>query len=112
MTNLSRPSPAGSGAAEHCPDAEARDVTDGPARKRVNAIIDRCATRHSVSVADILGHSRRREIVAARWEAIGLVAKVFPEFSTPHLGEIFNRDHTAILYALGRITKPKKGAPQ
>lgn len=108
MEKHSRALPAQPGAAEHCatPDPLARDVADdGSWRQRVDKIIARCATRHRVTTAEILGRSRVQRIVDARWEAIGLVAEAYPKFSSTRLGEIFHRDHTSILWALGRVTK-------
>lgn len=84
---------------------EAQDWAGEDAKKRVHVIIERCAHRYGVSVADILGRGRMRALVTARHEAIQIVSRVFPRFSTPHLGRLFNRDHTSILYALGRTTR-------
>lgn len=78
--------------------------------QRIDAIIAACARRHRVSVADILGPRRFKHIVAARWEAIRAVAAEFPEFSTPRLGRIFGRDHTTILWALGRTARARRAA--
>jgi hypothetical protein len=52
-----------------------------------------------VSRAELLGQSRNKEIVPARHEACWRIAKA-TSLSLPHLGSIFNRDHTSILHAI------------
>lgn len=54
-----------------------------------------------VSRAELLGQSRNKEIVPARHEACWRIAKA-TSLSLPHLGSIFNRDHTSILHAIRR----------
>lgn len=91
--------------------AEAQDLANGPRRPRIKAIIERAAQRHGCSVEQLMSRSRERRLVDARNDAIRTVAAVFPDFSTPHLGEIFGgRDHTTILHALGRTAASQKVA--
>lgn len=81
--------------------AAATDMA-GQRGARIAKIIARTAQRHGVSVDDLLGKRRFRHLVKARYEAIRLVAEIFPSLSTTRLGEIFgDRDHTSILWALG-----------
>lgn len=77
---------------------------------RAEAIVREVAERHGVSYRDIVGHSRIRHIVCARYAAIRAVYAACPEMSSPRIGRLFNRDHTSILYAVGR-TKHTKQSP-
>jgi hypothetical protein len=52
-----------------------------------------------VSRAELLGQSRSEKIVPVRHEACWRIAKA-TSLSLPHLGSIFNRDHTSILHAI------------
>lgn len=70
-------------------------------RDEINAILERVAARHDITVTRLISHDRRREVVLARDQAIYEVADAFPWMSLPHLGRIFGgRDHTTILHAL------------
>ena len=71
-------------------------------------IIRLVALRRDVNLDDILGPRRDRHLVAARYEAIRLVKSHCPHLSYPGIGRVFNRDHTSILNALGRVKKNKK----
>lgn len=108
MMSLSRPTLARAGG-QSLSHAEADDFTGRAAGDRIGAIIERCAVRHGVSVEALKGKGRTQKLVAARTEAIRLVAKCFPKISTPRLGKIFGgRDHTTILHALGRTAASQK----
>lgn len=68
-------------------------------------IIKEIALKHGVSVHDIKGRSRKRKIVAARFEAVAAVEEKYRlagfDLSLPALGRIFGgRDHTTMIYAL------------
>jgi len=75
-------------------------------------IIKLVALRHRSTPDDIIGPRRDRELVAARYEAIRLVKSHCRHLSYPAIGCIFNRDHTSILNALGRLNKKRKSTPQ
>lgn len=67
----------------------------------VKDIIREVAKQHDVSVQDILGARRSKNIVLARHEAICAAARARPDMSLPALGRHFGgRDHTTILHAL------------
>lgn len=74
-------------------------------------IIRLVGLKHGVSVEDIIGPRRSRNIVAARHEAIRLVKSHMPHLAYPAIGRIFNRDHTSILFALGMIRKKPRATP-
>jgi chromosomal replication initiation ATPase DnaA len=71
------------------------------ARQMVGEIAD----RHGVSFAEIIGPRKHRKVLAARYEAIRAVNREFPGWSSPKIGRFFNRDHTSILSALGRLSR-------
>jgi chromosomal replication initiation ATPase DnaA len=56
------------------------------------------ARRHAVSFAELQSPSRKRALVAARWEAwAALRAR---RWSLPKIGALFARDHTTVMYGL------------
>jgi chromosomal replication initiation ATPase DnaA len=65
-------------------------------------IIDLVARMHGVSFAAVMGKSRRRHVVLARFAAICAVKEIRPCMTLPTLGRLFGRDHTSILNALDR----------
>jgi hypothetical protein len=67
-------------------------------------IIKLVALKHGVSVATMLGPSRSRPMVAARYEAIGLIYTHCRAMSLLEMGRLFGgRDHTSILHALRKM---------
>ena len=75
-------------------------------------IIKLVALKHRVTHDDIVGPRRDREVVTARYEAIRLVKTHCRDLSFPAIGRIFNRDHSTILNALGRLKKNRKSTEQ
>ena len=76
-------------------------------RAAVTLIQTETCARFEISFAKMLGPSRRKAVVAARYEAIR-AAREKTKLSTPKLGALFNRDHTSILWALGRLKKSSR----
>ena len=72
-----------------------------PSRKMTaKEILHRVASRHNLSVDTLLGPRRQKHIVAARHEAIFLIAEE-TQLSLPQIGMVCGkRDHTTILHAL------------
>jgi hypothetical protein len=68
---------------------------------RVRAIIDLVAHEHGIAAEDILGEGRTLTIVRARQNAMWLAARDTPH-SLAHIGRIFNRDHTTVIFAVRR----------
>lgn len=64
----------------------------------------------SVSLADVRGVRRTREVVAARHACIKAVYDERTDISSPIIGKYFLRDHTVVLYAAGRLTHRKSQA--
>lgn len=67
-------------------------------------IVTLVALRHGVTFEEIIGRDRNKHITAARRDAIHLV-HTHTRFSLNALGRLFGRDHTSIMYALGRVRK-------
>lgn len=73
-----------------------RPVTPFDARN----LIGRVAAWHGFTVDDVLGPSRARPLVQARFDAVAAVKMAYPGMSLPMLGRLFKRDHTTLLHAL------------
>jgi hypothetical protein len=71
-------------------------------------IISYVALRTGISAADIVGPRRTRDIVAARRIAIRLVHEHCAHLTFAGIGRVFHRDHTTILWSLGRLTHEGK----
>jgi chromosomal replication initiation ATPase DnaA len=72
-------------------------------------IIQSVARLHQVKVAELMGRRRFRPIVRARQDAIRRVAEAKPHLSISQLGRIFDRDHSTILWAMGRLSRQQSG---
>lgn len=70
-----------------------------PRAKAAN-IVKAIATKHNLTVAEVMGNSRRRHIVNARQEAMAAIYTEFPMWSLPTIGRFFDRDHTTVLYSV------------
>lgn len=69
------------------------------------ALIEEVAKRHGLTAFDVVSRCREHRVVAARYEAIRIVHAARPTMSSPQLGRLFNRDHSTVLYALGRTKR-------
>ena len=74
-------------------------------RETIRAMIAAEAKAAGLSLADVLGPSRRRSVVSVRHRAIRLVHAAYPNKSFPEIGRIFARDHATVMYALGRLKR-------
>lgn len=90
--------------------------------QRINDAILSAVQEHGVTVDEILGSSRKKRIVAARHAAIRAVAEAVDLrascgnwtggfWSTTAIGKLFGRDHTTILWVLGRL-RPSRNQPK
>lgn len=61
-----------------------------------------------ITVSEIMSCRRSRHIVAARHACVKAVYERRPDLSSTRIGEVFNRDHTSILAALGRLSGKRK----
>lgn len=73
-------------------------------------IIRTVAKSYGLTLDDILGECRDREVAWPRFACIAAVHAAFPDDSTPMLGRLFCRDHTTILHALRRAEELGIGA--
>lgn len=78
---------------------------------RIKAIIAEIAASHRMSADDIVGSSRMHYVVAARHEAIRMVASEFPSMVPSQIAKAFVKDHATVRYVLGMSKrKPKPHA--
>ena len=70
-------------------------------RERNLADIGLIALRHGFTRDDILGPSKHRPLMLARWECVAMFRR--RGLSTPAIGRIMQRDHSTIVHALQRI---------
>lgn len=85
-----------------------KPVLDAPAGKvdaSPTSVIEIVSEVFNVSVDDLKGNSRRREISQARQIAMYLMRR-HTDLSLPKIGEVFGgKDHTTVLYSCDKITQ-------
>lgn len=69
-------------------------------RTEAQQIIHNVAADHGLTAADILGKSRRRKVIEARFDAVAAVKTARPMMTLNQLGRLFKRDHTSAHAAL------------
>lgn len=67
-----------------------------PPRVRLYACI--AAAEHHVNIGEVLGSSRTRPAVLARWDVMRRLRN--DGFSTPQIGRWLDRDHSTVVYGL------------
>lgn len=70
-------------------------------RAKIMAEIRAVCERHNVCMADVMGRSRYREHVAARYEAFYRLRSIYA-LSLPQIGRLMGRDHTVVWYGIRR----------
>ena len=76
-------------------------------RAEIRRIIAEVAERHGLGPRDIIEPGRFGHIAIARHEAVRAVHDRFPVMTCTRLAAIFRRDHTTILFSLGRLRSKK-----
>lgn len=72
--------------------------------KRAKDIVSNIAELHMVSVRELLGNDRARYVAHPRQDAYRLI-KLETGWSLPRIGQMFDRDHTTILYGIRQSEK-------
>jgi chromosomal replication initiator protein len=70
-------------------------------RARYLAIVEQVAREYLVTVEVIRGPWKNRRVVRARQEAMYRLRHE-TRLSTPQIGNLLNRDHSTVLYGIGR----------
>ena len=70
--------------------------SEEPTSVTVDRIFSIVEQKLGVSKSELIGPSRTKNIVAARHVAVYLIRNV-TDISLPHIGRIFNRDHTTVM---------------
>ncbi len=89
-----------------------RDLFATQTRKEVTpqSIMQTVADYYSITVNDLVCHSRRREITVPRQIAMYLTREM-TNLSLPQIGQVFgNRDHTTVLHGCEKIASGVKDA--
>lgn len=86
-----------------------RDILSVRDPKRITCelIQQAVAEYYGVSVADIVGQKRKREIALPRQVAIYLTREM-TEMSLPRIGDAFKRDHSTIMHSCDKIAEMSK----
>lgn len=72
---------------------------------RVSHILQTTAAEFDLDVEDILSDHRKGSMVFARFVAIHRIHRAFPRWSYPRIGNAVGRNHTTIMYALGKLER-------
>jgi len=65
-------------------------------------VVDAVSKSTGVTVAEIMGPRRDRNIIRARFAAMA-IARDYLNLSYPQIGREFNRDHTSVINAMRRV---------
>lgn len=65
-------------------------------------IIVSSVSEEGVHLGEVLGASRRRDVVQARHRAMYLIKATKPGLSFPQIARWFDRDHTSTIYAVAK----------
>lgn len=96
----------------HMPEEQVGFETPEARRATFQDILEAVSRYYSVSVQDMIGASRVREILIPRQIAMHL-GKKYLQMSLANLGSAFsNRDHTTVMNACKKIEAMLQGNPQ
>lgn len=75
-----------------------------PASVTVDRILEKVSQKYGVSVEDIKGRKRTKEIALVRHRSIYIIRKL-TDLSLPAIGKLFGRDHTTIMASLDTVER-------
>lgn len=81
------------------PDKEKADYIQRIKIRNPIGIISAVCEMLNVNETDLKSSTRKREVVEARYIAMTLILIANPEMKLKDVGDIFNRDHSTIIYA-------------
>ena len=81
-----------------------------PISVTIDRIFEKVAKKYGVSVEDIKGVKRTKDIAFARHIAIYMIRKL-TDMSLPQLGKLFKRDHTTILSSIKTVEREINANP-
>lgn len=81
-----------------------------PVSVTVEKIFAAVEKKYNVSRSDLESKSRTKDIAQARHIAIYLIRSI-TEMSLPHIGKMFNRDHTTVISSIEAIDKRRALSP-
>lgn len=88
---------------EDMAEAEINKMTQNVAKKVPDDVILKAVAEFfNVTVADLISHSRRKEVVEPRQVAMYLLRDI-SDLSYPHIGEKMGRDHTTAIHSYEKI---------
>lgn len=64
-----------------------------------------------ITIEDVRGKCRTNDLVAARWAVVREINRQRPDVSNSAIARFVCRDHTSVLYMLGRLKKRRKHKP-
>lgn len=84
--------------------------------ERIKALV---AEEYGVTVAQMHGHRRYREVTWARWVAMWLCRELIPDTGLPmsvrsyaRIGRLFRKDHTAVIHGVKRLHELMSVSPR
>ena len=75
-----------------------------PASVTVDRILEKVSQKYGISVEDIKGRKRTKEIALVRHRSIYIIRKL-TDLSFPAIGKLFGRDHTTIMASLDTVER-------
>lgn len=84
------------------------EIISSPKRKVREIVQDVLNNYPDITWDEIISPRRNRALIPPRHECMRAVFKERPDMSFPQIGRIFRRDHTSVMWAVGKIRKPPK----
>lgn len=90
---------------------EPRDMSTMKRRLRVSDVLEATARCCQLSLSDLVGKSRNRDVVNARHLAI-YIAREETDASLPEIGDALGRNHSTVLYSYNKIASQLEDDPE